>query len=137
MEQTLRKRQATAPYRRAGPGKKRKLITCAIGNEYTFIDELLATIITTLYFFGTEGWRKDWRTERSKGSTTSSSSGSTSFRSSRWLRTSLHCLAEPVIYVEKVNDLRNAVRDAVAHAFFPKNLRGPRTTYQDLDILRI
>jgi hypothetical protein len=38
-----------------------------------------------------------------------------------------------VTYIDKVNDLRNAV----AHAFLPENLRGKRTTYKNLDVFTI
>jgi hypothetical protein len=38
-----------------------------------------------------------------------------------------------VAYVEKLNDLRNAV----AHSFFPENLRGIRRTYRGIDIFTI
>jgi hypothetical protein len=109
-----------------------ELIVSAIVHEYTFIDELLGSIITK-YFFGSAGGRSAWRTRRFQ-------------RFNHFILERLYLLEKlalvrdirplpraVVTYVQSVNDLRNAV----AHAFFPENLRGERTSYRKLDVFTI
>jgi hypothetical protein len=111
---------------------REELIAAAIVHEYTYIDELFGSIIAK-YFFGAAGGRQVWRTKR--------------FQRFNYfilerlyvqqklaLVKDIHSVPrEAVAYVEKVNDLRNAV----AHAFFPENLRGKRTTYKRIDVFSI
>ena len=111
---------------------RRELIASAIVHEYTFVDELLGSVIAK-YFFGAAGGRKLWRTKRFQ-------------RFNHFILERLYvqqklALArdirplprESVTYVDKINDLRNAV----AHAFFPENLRGKRTSYKGRDVFTI
>jgi len=112
---------------------RRQEIAAAIVNEYTYIDELLGTVIAK-HFLGVGGGSAAWRTKRFR-------------RFNHFILERLYVqqkLAlvkdlrpplkrETVRYIEKVNDLRNAV----AHSFFPENLRGPRTTYKSLDVFTL
>jgi hypothetical protein len=69
----------------------------------------------------------------SNDSTTSSSSACISCRSSPSWKDIRPLPKGAVDFVSKLNDLRNAV----AHAFFPENLRGKRTLYDGIDVFSI
>jgi hypothetical protein len=109
-----------------------RLIAAAIVEDYTWFDEGLACIIAR-YFFGRRSFIELWRTKRFQ-------------RFNHFILERLYLLQklalvkdlievprEVVTYMEKLNDLRNAV----AHSFFPENLRGKRTTYRGLDIFTL
>lgn len=111
---------------------RNEIIRAAVVTDYTYVDELLGTIIAR-YFFGQQNWQKLWRTKRFK-------------RFSYYILERLYLLQkldlvrdlrpiprDVIQFVERLNSLRNAL----AHAFFPENLRGHRTTYNRTDIFSI
>jgi hypothetical protein len=93
---------------------------------------MLGTIIAH-YFFGVAGGSKAWRTKKFQRFNY--------FVLERlYLQQKLALVKDlrplpkyAVTYIDKLNDMRNAV----AHAFFPENLRGDRTLYKGKDIFTI
>jgi hypothetical protein len=111
---------------------RNRLIATAILEDYVWFDEGLASIIAR-YFFGRRSFIELWRTRRFQ-------------RFNHFILERLYLLQklalvkdlmkvprEVVTYMVKLNDLRNAV----AHSFFPENLRGKRTTYRGVDIFTL
>jgi hypothetical protein len=108
---------------------RRRLIIATIVTDYTFFEEMLGSIIAR-YYFGARPFSQLWRTKRFK-------------RFNHYVLERLYLLQKLALvkeilpvpkavssYLERLNDLRNAV----AHAFFPENLRGSRTSYDGVDI---
>jgi hypothetical protein len=110
---------------------KHKLVIAQIVEDYTHIDELLGTIIVKYFFdFGAKNARQLWRTKRFE-------------RFNHFILERMYLVQklalvkairpvprEAARFVEKSNDLRNAV----AHSFFPENLRGERTMYDNKNV---
>lgn len=111
---------------------ERELISAAVVQDYTFFDEMLGSIITK-YFFGSPGGAQAWRSRRFQRF-------NYFILEKLYLQQKLALVRDirplprnVVSYVGKLNDIRNAV----AHSFFPENLRGKRTTYKGIDIFTI
>jgi hypothetical protein len=119
---------------------KRDLINSQIVEKYTYIDELLSVIICHTYFRRPKkqfSFRTLWRTKKFKAFA--------------------HHLLDGVYLLNKmrlVNDLRaiptplkntierlNALRNAVAHSFFPENRyqyrKAKKVLYRDLDVFSL
>jgi hypothetical protein len=111
---------------------RRELVAAAIVHEYTYIDELLGSIIAR-YFLGAPGGRRAWRTRRFRRFNYFILEKLYVVQKLALVRDIRPLSRESVRYIEKINDLRNAV----AHAYFPENLRGERTTYKGLDVFTI
>lgn len=111
---------------------RRQLIAAAIVQKYTFLDELTGSVVAK-YFFGAPGGRRLWRTKRFQRFNYFILERMSLLQKFALVR-DIHRVPRPVVsYVEKVNDLRNAV----AHSFFPENLRGGRTRYQGVDVFTV
>ena len=111
---------------------RRELIAAAIVHEYTYIDELLGSIIAR-YFMGTLGGVRAWRSKRFQRFNYFVLEKLYVVQKLALVRDIRALPRESVRYVEKINDLRNAV----AHSFFPENLRGERTRYKGLDVFTV
>jgi len=125
----LADRTAVTPYLES---MRRDIVRGAILSRYVFFDELLSDI-ACIYFFGRRDFIKLWRTKKFK-------------RFNYYVIEKLSLLhkldlvgdIKPVPkdvqrYVRTLNDLRNAL----AHSFYPENLRGNRTRYKDTDVFTL
>jgi hypothetical protein len=110
---------------------KRRLIAADIVQKYTFIDELLGTIIARYFFnFGETNFRRLWRTKRFRRFNYFILKRMSTIQKMDLVKDIRPLPSSTVDYIQRVNRLRNAV----AHAFFPENLQGSRTKYKDMDI---
>jgi hypothetical protein len=111
---------------------RRRLIASGIVQEYTFIDELLGTIIVK-YFFGASIGPRAWRTKRFQRFNYYILE-KLSLLQKLDLVHAIRALPRDVLdYVQTLNHLRNAM----AHSFFAENLRGLRTFYKGQDVLTL
>lgn len=113
---------------------RRSLIAGAIVGDYTFCDEMLGTIIARYFFsFGDTNYRKLWRTKRFQRFNYFILERLYLQQKLALVKDIARVPKDVVAYIDRLNDLRNAV----AHAFFPENLRGDRTKYKGLDVFTL
>jgi hypothetical protein len=109
------------------------LIRGEIVLEYTFVDEFLNSILCD-HFFGRKVSRfKLWRTKR--------------FRNFNYFFLEKLSLMEKLAYVRAIGEVPksvrrsveqlNVIRNGVAHAFFPENLRSAKPKWKGLDIFSL
>lgn len=108
------------------------LIAAAIVRDYTLFDELLGSIIAR-YFFGKAGGTTLWRTKKFQRFSYFVLEKLYLQQKLAFVRDIRPLPRDVVSYIDKLNDLQNAV----AHAFFPENLRGKRTWYKNKDVFTI
>lgn len=98
--------------------------------EYTYVDELLGSVICH-FFFGTKrDFPKLWRTKK--------------FRTFNYYILEVLSLSEKLRLVKSIQKLPksiasdietlNALRNGLAHAYFPENLRSYKPIYKGVDI---
>jgi hypothetical protein len=101
--------------------------------EYTFIDEFLNNILC-LHFFGRKAdYPKLWKTKR--------------FKNFNYFFLEKLSLMEKLAYVRAIREVPKSVRhdieqlnnlrNGVAHAFFPENLRSAKPKWKGLDIFSL
>lgn len=111
---------------------RRQLVCGFVVAKYTYLDELLGSEICR-YLFGSRGFIKLWRTKK--------------------FRTFNHYILEDLFLLQKLRFIKairkvpkdiaadveriNALRNGLAHAFFPENLRKSPPVYKGKDIFTL
>ncbi|MGH9774244.1 MAG: hypothetical protein ACRD50_04780 [Candidatus Acidiferrales bacterium] len=109
---------------------KNQIVRSQIIADYTFVDEMLGSAICH-YFFGKKmGFIKLWRTKK--------------FRTFNYYVLEVLSLTEKLRFVKAITkvpkpvaadiEALNALRNGLAHAFFPENLRSAKPIYKGKDI---
>lgn len=109
---------------------KNQIVRSQIIADYTFVDEMLGSAICH-YFFGKKmGFIKLWRTKK--------------FRTFNYYVLEVLSLTEKLRFVKAITkvpkpvaadiEALNALRNGLAHAFFPENLRSAKPIYKGNDI---
>src|SRR6516162_3817803 len=116
---------------------KRQLVTSVIVSRYTFIDELLSVIISHFYFTPPkpeESFARLWRTKKFRLFTHYFLDEAYLLNKMRMVREIKEIPADVRNIVERINALRNAI----AHSYYPENRRQYKThkkfIYQDANI---
>lgn len=108
----------------------RQLVLSKVVWEYTYVDELLGSVICH-FFFGTKrDFPKLWRTKK--------------FRTFNYYILEVLSLSEKLRLVKSIQALPksiaadietlNALRNGLAHAYFPENLRSYKPIYKGMNI---
>jgi hypothetical protein len=101
--------------------------------QYTYIDELLGVAICHYFFGKKRGFIKLWKTKR--------------FRNFNYFILEVLSLTEKLRLVKAIRPVPkgvaadieaiNNLRNGLAHAFFPENLRSAKPTYKGKDIFSV
>jgi hypothetical protein len=109
---------------------KRTLIIGEIVTTYVFFDEMLNFIVSNYYFGAERSFPDLWRTKSFQRFNYYVLEKLSSLQKLALVREIRSIPKSVVAYLHKLSDLRNAL----AHAFFPENLRGQRTNYKQKSI---
>ena len=112
---------------------KRKLIVSEIIHWYTFVDEYLSMLIC-FYFFGTrKSFIHLWKTKK--------------FQNFNYYILEKLGFLQKLEFVQAVHEMPssvhktilalNGIRNGVAHAFFPENLKKSKPIFESLDVLEL
>jgi hypothetical protein len=109
---------------------KRQLVMSVVIKDYTFVDEMLGSAICHYFFGRKKGFIKLWRTKK--------------FRNFNHYILEVLSLSEKLRLVKTTTKIPkaiannieqlNALRNGLAHAFFPENLRSSKPIYKGNDI---
>jgi len=109
---------------------KNQIVRGQIIAEYTFVDEMLGSAICHYFFGKKRGFIKLWRTKK--------------FRAFNYHILEVLSLTEKLRLVKAITKVPkpvaadieavNALRNGLAHAFFPENLRSAKPVYKGKDI---
>lgn len=112
---------------------KNQLIRSQIIMDYTFVDEMLGGAICHYFFGKKKGFIKLWKTNK--------------FRNFNHYILEVLSLTEKLRLVKAISkvpkgvasniEALNALRNGLAHAFFPENLRSAKPIYKGKDIFTI
>jgi hypothetical protein len=112
---------------------KNQLIRSQIVFDYTFIDEMLGVAICHYFFGKKRGFIRLWKTKK--------------FRTFNYYVLEVLSLTEKLRLVKAIKDVPravagsiealNALRNGLAHAFFPENLRSAKPVYKGKDIFTV
>jgi hypothetical protein len=108
----------------------RQFVLSKVVWEYTYVDELLGSVICHFFFGAKKDFPKLWRTKK--------------FQKFNYYILEVLSLSEKLRLVKSIQTLPksiaadietlNALRNGLAHAYFPENLRSYRPIYKGLDI---
>ncbi|MGD1063463.1 MAG: hypothetical protein ABR860_09395 [Terracidiphilus sp.] len=108
----------------------RQFVLSKVVWEYTYVDELLGSVICHFFFGTKKDFPKLWRTKK--------------FRTFNYYILEVLSLSEKLRLVKSIQTLPksiaadietlNAIRNGLAHAYFPENLRSYKPIYKGLDI---
>jgi hypothetical protein len=109
---------------------KNQIVRSQIIADYTFVDELLGSAICHYFFGKKRGFIKLWKTKK--------------FRNFNYYILEVLSLSEKLRLVKSITkvpkgvaadiEALNALRNGLAHAFFPENLRSAKPVYKGKDI---
>jgi hypothetical protein len=109
---------------------KNQIVRSQIIADYTFVDELLGSAICHYFFGKKRGFIKLWKTKK--------------FRDFNYYILEVLSLTEKLRLVKSITkvpkviaadiEALNALRNGLAHAFFPENLRSAKPVYKGKDI---
>src|SRR5207245_2326186 len=112
---------------------KNQLIRSQVIIDYTFVDEMLGTAICHYFFGKKKGFIKLWKTKK--------------FRNFNHYVLEVLSLTEKLRLVKAISkvpkgvaaniETLNALRNGLAHAFFPENLRSSKPIYKGKDIFTV
>lgn len=111
---------------------KREVIKGVVVDEYTLIDEYLNMVLCNYFFGKKRSYQQLWRTKK--------------FKTFNYILEELHLMqklrfVKEVIKIPraitKTIELKNSVRNAVAHSFFPENLKRYKAVYKGKDIFSL
>ncbi len=112
---------------------KNQLIRSQIIIDYTFVDEMLGSAICRYFFGRKKGFIRLWKTKK--------------FRVFNHYVVEVLSLSEKLRLVKAIQkvprgiaanvDALNALRNGLAHAFFPENLRASKPVYKGKNIFTI
>lgn len=112
---------------------KNQLVRSQVIMDYTFVDEMLGAAICYYFFGRKKGFIKLWKTDR--------------FRNFNYYVLEVLSLTEKLRLVKAISkvpkgvaknvEALNALRNGLAHAFFPENLRSAKPIYKGKDIFTI
>lgn len=112
---------------------KRQYIVGEIVSDYTLIDEMLGSIIAHYFFNPRKSFIKLWKTKH--------------FKNFNYFILEKISLRNKLDLAKNISDIPrsirsgileiNELRNGLAHAFFPENLRGDRTLYRGENIFSI
>src|SRR5436309_1578532 len=112
---------------------KNQIVRSQIVADYTFVDEMLGSAICHYFFGKKRGFIKLWRTKK--------------FRTFNYYILEVLSLTEKLRLVKAITkvpkpiaadiEALNALRNGLAHAFFPENLRSAKPIYKVKDIFSL
>ncbi len=112
---------------------KNQLIRSQVIMDYTFVDEMLGAAICHYFFGKKKGFIKLWKTKK--------------FRNFNHYVLEVLSLTEKLRLVKAISkvpkgiaaniEALNALRNGLAHAFFPENLRSSKPIYKGKDIFTV
>ncbi len=112
---------------------KRHAIRGEVITQHTLIDERLSSVLCDYFFGRHRSYIALWRTKKFKNFNHYVLQELSLLKKLAFVREILN-IPKPIVNdIEKINALRNAL----AHAFFPENLRRPRLQYKGTDIFSI
>lgn len=112
---------------------KDQLVRSQVIMDYTFVDEMLGAAICHYFFGRKKGFKKLWKTKK--------------FRAFNHYILEVLTLNEKLRLVKTITDVPksvsgsiealNTLRNGLAHAFFPENLRSSKPIYKGKDIFSV
>jgi len=109
---------------------KRHAIRGEVITQHTLIDERLSSVLCDYFFGRHRSYIRLWRTKKFRNFNHHVLQELSLLKKLAFVREIL-AIPKPIVNdIEKINGLRNAL----AHAFFPENLKRPRLQYKGTDI---